>query len=885
MALKPPPPPPLEGLAAILESLPHTDTPSGGWESGFFGVSDGKESPAAQDAEPQEDFTGLGPVLEKSPEDVFKQLDGLVLRQELIARNHLAIDTHWTYFKLGYPWSTLTKDPSRDRYEQTLPYGQAPIRIQAVPNKAWDLINKTTTALLQDFPQAEALPSGSSEEAQNAAEMANRFLRESSGAEGTNDAILFHDRVERSLTSASSYIEVWTSPTGGGYIPLQIQAHPQATEVANPLVGPDGNPTTDYVLRYVTATDPQGLRQFTDDPSQAAPEWQPAIRTSAWQRENLRVFPESQVIDKAEKVIIVGYCTVSEAKLRWPTIAKMAPQDIDALCDWTPVRYLALLPPFQRARWHLTDGNKAKGGSSDERILFYYHIYCKATPDYPKGADVTVSGAGGGALIGRSLLALPIQVKSPSGTGDKTEIRCMEIPVVQMTPRGDPDERDPSGRAYIELFSGAAENNATLAQGFSQALDIILHVEKYSPVTSPVDGDQIQNSRRTGDAIPIMSSTDKVIYGETPPIPQDFFRFYDLADEAINSIASSERAASGADNSKERSGKALQIAVGQNNIGLSGMNAAVNNAYSRFCRIKIEQCMAHFSTTQQLGYVGEDGAYKQADWTGMDFALVGKIAIKTGTGTLMAPDTKVQYLGNLVASQLLGRDEAADAARPSFSERLGLPPDPQEQRVMRQIDAWLNGPPQGWLQHYQAYQQAKALADQQNAIAQAQFQQAHVQDQVDAGNAQAQGIARPQQILQPPQPVQPTDPMTGQPMAPPWTPFAPLPWDDEPQIASMRQRRLVRLGALVEFTRQPVEWQQTVVEAYTVARNAVAAVQPQPPLPKGVTIGVKAGAGDVGQAEQAALHPATQQQNNQAKVSSPPGAPQAPQTPNPQRYQ
>jgi hypothetical protein len=92
---------------------------------------------------------------------VFKTVDGL--RQELIALNHLAQDTHWTYVKLGYPWSTLTKEPNRDRYRPDLPYGSAGITIQAVPNKAWDLINKTTEALLVDFPQAECEPGDDSE--------------------------------------------------------------------------------------------------------------------------------------------------------------------------------------------------------------------------------------------------------------------------------------------------------------------------------------------------------------------------------------------------------------------------------------------------------------------------------------------------------------------------------------------------------------------------------------------------------------------------------------------------------------------------------------------------------------------------------------------------
>lgn len=849
--IKPPNPADLVGLDAQLASLPQAQTPRGGMEFGFDGSTlSGAGKPAPT---PEGEFAGMGPLLEDGDADVFKQVDGLVMRQELIALNHLAQDNHWTYVKLGYPWSTLTKEPNRDVYKQTLPYGSAGITVQAVPNKSWDLINKTTEALLVDFPQAEAEPNTDSEQAQAACEMANRFLAEDASEQGTNDDILFHDRVERALTCATTYAECWTDPTGGGYVPLQIEAHPQAVDVNNPLFGPNGEPTTDYVLRYVTEDS-----QFTNDPSQAAPQWQPKLRASKWQREHVRVFPESQSIDRAEQVIILGYCTLGEAKRRWETVGAMTSDELTALCDWTPPRYLVLLPPFQRARWRLTDGrDKDKAGSSDERIMFYYHLYAKASPVYKRGADVAVSGAKGGLVLGRKLLAAPVKIQK--GGGDVTEIRCMEIPVVQITPRGDPDEMDPTGRAFIELFAGAAENNAYLAMSFSQMLDWILHVEKYIPSTSPIEGWQVEEARASGDFLTILKAEDKPTYGQIPQLPSAFFNMYETADEAINSIASSERAATGADNSKERSGKALQIAVSQNNVSLSGMNTAVSNAYARWCRIKIERCMADYTTPQQISYVGEDGAYKQDEWTGVDFALVGKVTIKAGTGTLLNPDAKVQYLGNLKASQLLTPEEAADAARPSFSKKLGLPDDPQQQRAERQITSWLKGPPSPeWLGQAQQYNQAKAIADQQNAAAQQQYQIAEQQKQaVHAAQPQPSegmpGAVAPQQTP-PPKPAQPMDAM-GQPLPPPWTPFDVLPMDDEPLIAALRQRRLAKLMAKAEFMAQPPEWRQTVIQAYSVARNAVAASQAPPPLPHGVSIGVKAGPGDVAQAEQAATHP------------------------------
>lgn len=822
-------------------------------ESPFRGESTSPANPAQP--EQQSPFAGLGPLLENEPADVFQQVHGLVLRQELIALNHLAQDSHWTYVKLGYPWSTLTKEPTRDVYKQTLPYGSAGITVQAVPNKSWDLINKTTEALLVDFPEADAEPTDDTEEAQGAKEMANRFLAQDAGEQGTNDAVLFNDRVNRAMTSSSSYIECWTDPTGGGYVPLQIEAHPQAQDPKQPMVGPDGNPTADLILRYVKLGLDGQPEAFVEEASQASPQWQPKIRESKWQREHIRVFPESMPVEKADKVIILGFCTIGEAKKRWKSVAAMDPQALSKLTDWTPNRYLVLLPPFQRARWKLTDGrDKEKAGSSDERIMFYYHIFAKASPDYEKGADVVVSGTDGGLIIDRQLLAKEVKVQ------EKSEIRCMEIPVVQVTPRADPDEADPSGRAFIEMFAGAAENNAFLAMSFSQIIDQILHTPFTIPSTSPIEGWQVEEARASGDFLIVTRPEDKPTQLNPPLVPTQFFNMYELADEAINSIANSERAARGADNSKERSGKALQIAVQQNNVSLSGMQNAVNSAYARWCRLKIERAMADFSTAQQISYVGEDGAYKQDEWTGVDFAKIGKVSIKAGTGTMMPPDQKVQFIGNLVGANLLPQDEAQDSARPWFSKRLGLPDDPQQQRVERQITAWNHGPPPQavdamgqptaapWLNQAQVYQEAKAVADQQNQQAQADYQQRQSVKQANEANANTLQLPGTAPAEPPPEQIQPQAPA-------PWSPFMPLPMDDEPLIAQLRMRRLSKLMAKTSFSSQHPLWQQLVIDEYNRMRQAVAAAQAPPPLPHGVSIGVKAGAKDVQAAEYAATHP------------------------------
>lgn len=861
----------------------------------------GNDGNGATEEAPNE-FAGMGPILEDDDAAVFQDTDEMIRRQELLAQNRWNIDEYFKCFVDGYPWGSLVHDTTRDVYTFELPYGVSAVSIQPIPNKALDLVNKTTEQVLQDFPEADAEGIDDSEEAENAEEAANRFLAQDAGEQGTNDAVLWDDRVRLALVTASSYVEGWTDPAGGGYVPLQIEAHPAAVSPDNPLVGPDGMPTTEYVLRYVTA--PEG-GQFTDDPTQAAPQWQPKVRASKWAREHIRTFPENKPVEQAEQVIILGYCTLGEAKRRWKNVAAMAPEDLSALCDWTPPRYLFLLPPFQRARWKLNDGKtKNKMGSSDERILFYYHRYIKACPDYPKGADVVMSGIDGGLILDKRLLAVEVEVSKGQAERVK-ETRCREIPVVQLTPRADPYGQDPTGKCYVSLFVGAVEWNATLAQSYAEGLYKVLHTPFASSSMSAIQGWQVQNAMKTGDILRVLNKDDLPQQLQPPVLPPTFGEMFGISDDAIDRIASQTKAANGEiDQNKDPSGKAIQLAVNQNNIGNSSTLTAINNAYARWCRIKLELMMADCTTAQQVAYVGADGANKLMDLHAMDFALIGKVTIKAGTGTGLTQDGKVQYLGNLTANGFVSASEAKDAARPSFAKRLGLAPNPYKQYVSRCIDSWLEGPPQPapvdpaappqldamgmpvpppptWQEQYRAWM----TAQQQYEAATQQFQQAsqaHAQFLTNAAVVEAGppaptsgpesqnqksgvdyeqariGVAVAQK--QNPMAAQPPTPPVPPQVPKPWTPFNPRPNDTEPEVAAIWAQELSRTMSTVEygdFAATEPEWTDVFNRQYTLTRQAQAMAS-------------------------AAGHPAvTNSVNRTAKPSAPSGGqqPQQPQQP------
>lgn len=844
MATKPASPPPLIGQAAADASNPLAQTPRGGIESGFRGESEGRpgrngkgvpgDVPTdGQAPQPEQDFAGMGSWLEDDDPTVFTTANDLVLRQELVAINRLQQDIHYTLIKRGFPFSELTKDPNRNTYRQSIPKGMASTSIQAVPNMAWDLVNKATEAVLVDPPQPDPSPLNDSEQAHAAADMAERFLTEDGGEQGTNDIQLFTDALDAALTRSTAYIEDWHDPVGGGYVPLQILAHPEAVSPDNPLVGPDGMPTPNPVLRYVTA--PSG-GQFTDDPTQAAEQWQPKLMSTVWGREHWRIFPESQPIEKASLAIGLLYCTIAEAQGRWPKVAAMSAGELNTLLSWTPPRFLVLLPPFQRARWQLSGGSESnKSGSSDQRIIFYYCVLQKAAPDHKRGAEVIVSGADGGLILHKDVNAAEIDVPGDQGQTSK-EVRCMDIRLTQLTPRSDPDERDPTGYCYMELFCGATGVDAALVVGFLEALDLWLHPERYAPSTSPVEGFQIEESRITGQPIPILKADDVPQIGHQPALPTFFFQAIEHNDQAVRTIASLDKAVTGQEDPTKESGKALQIAVNRAMVGLARMQRPTNAAMERHRRIKIQLAMRYFSTEQTIRYVGEDGSYMAQQWKGTDFALVGNVGTQPGTGSMMAPDQKVNYLATVAQQGFLPIEEAADAARESFAKRLGLQDDPHRQYIERCVALWLEGPPKpkpqdpnavdqmgqplpppkDWATQWQEYDQAKQAYQQQAQQAQTHVaQQQAVSDHDAAMGGPAMPVPQPQ---------------LGPPPVAPWTPFAARPNDTEPAIAGMWMKRLSRVISTVKFDEQIPEWRMALVEKYEAVRQVVA--QASQPLPQ-----------------------------------------------------
>ena len=641
----------------------------------------------------------MGPLLEADDETLFRTVHNLVLRQERLARNRLALDTHWTRIRQGFMWSRLSKVQDQDIYRAEMPPDVG--NLTAVPNKAADLCSKIVETLMVDPPMPDPHAIDMGETAERAAEMARQFLELDGLDVGTSDAKVFWNALDGAMVRASSFIHLWVDKTGGGYVPLQIKAHPKAQDPNQPDAAVDPQtgvtiPAADPILRYV-ATDPTGnMTQFVDSAADAGQQWLPRIIPEVLNREHVRTFPEYLPVHDAEMVVIEYYCTLGEAKRRWPkTVATLPPDQLAELCDWTPPRYLALLPPALRARWKLSTGDDkdTPGGSNDERMMFYYLCYRRATPasigqykGYPKGAALVVSGAFGGYAIDRDVLGTTVIM--PDKTEDQ---RCMEMPLVQLTPRMDPDDRDPTGFATIALFGGANEASNVLLTSYLEALDIILHPAKFIPSTSPVQGWQIEQSRGTGNPVPVLSREDYPHYEDPRPLPPGLIDTIAWNYSQMESASGLTKPAMGANDQQEVSGIARNVAVRQAMVALSRAAQQTMNAWSRYWRIKLQLAVKYFKAPQLIHYVGEDGAYKEECLRGTDFAVIDRVTIQARSGSMMPPAEKQQYVAFAQQMRWVSPDEAADVARPTFSDALGLADSPHAQRIERQVSLWLKG--------------------------------------------------------------------------------------------------------------------------------------------------------------------------------------------------
>lgn len=715
-----------------------------------------------EQAEPQA-TDDLGPWLTKPIKQVYREIHAEVLRQERPARNRAQKAKYWGWVRDGKglfaKLQGIEKVDDRGMLKAWLPadLGDA----APVPNKADDLCNKITSQITVDVPVPDARPVSDADEHQDAAEFATTFLTADGDESGTNDGMLLQMAVDVGCTRASAFWHDYVDPTGAGWRPKTIKAHPQAVDASNPLVGPDGMPTTDYVERYVTAAG-----QFTPNAIEADRQWLPKLRTKLLLPEHVRFLPE--VFDgEPEGILLLDWSPLCELESSLPdTIGAMDEEAKAKLAAWKPPRWKELLPAS--ASLTATGGEESKNSEGQEvppdTLIFFYRVYRRSTPQYPKGCHLMVSGAEGGTELDRRPWCAVID--QPDGTQVE---ECLEIPVTQVKQLHDTVLFDPFGRAIIERFGASEKIRNMIFAGVLELADIIAHPNVYLAAGSTVQPYQL--TMRDGTPITVTSKEDYPYYEPAPEIPSALGEYLDRLDKDMNSASGLQETAQGTEDANSQSGVAKRAVIEQSLVALGVIYQNAMNAVKRHWRIKLQLARAFMPIPQQVSYVGDDGSYQQEEWSGTDFTGVKDVAIAKGTGTMMAPTAKNDELQRMQTNLWISPEDAAEVSRTGASGVLGLEDSPHRMRVKRQIKAWKNGPPEGW---------------------------APAQPQVDPMTGQPA-----------------VDPMTGQPvMSQSWTPFDPRPNDEEPNVAKIRHTELTKIVSDTSYTKQAPEWRALLDAEY-----------------------------------------------------------------------
>lgn len=627
---------------------------------------------------------------------------------------------------LGYTGVALLK--KQDTQEAYIPTGAIPN--VAGLNKANRLRRRLRATLFADAPLPDCTPAGDEPEKRDAAEFSSRVLTDVCSEGNLDFPLLAADAFDVGADYGSGFLRFYVDEQAGGWRPKQTS-----------VTQPDGSTQT----MYETVTG-----EPTDDPTspQVAKEWLPKLKAELLNGKHVRFLPyTARDLWEAEAVLVGALVPLGTVKSLFPSVAQLSEADQKALTDIKPTHGDQLLPPAQR---------KKTPTKLDEQYVFVcsrYHVQCG---QYPLGAYLIT--------LGDKMVAYR------STWYDTQHQQPLDIPLTQFMHFRDED--CPYGIGSMQNLGPGNEIRSLMFGTFLEHLDRFANRRLFVPMTSMLTPEQLQSP--TGTPIPIVPGTEPVVE-QIPDFPRIAEKMFSMASGELDDEASLPAAAQGLAPPTVESGKHQDLLIQQGLVGLSDLRQNCERALVRGWRVMLQLIRAYYTTSQRIQWVGDDGAYKEREWTGADLGDTRDVRLLRGSFTQLSPIAKANLAQQYAQLGLpgFGPMDLESFIGGSVGGYLGIQDNPHRLRVRRQVSAWRQGPPQGWM---------------------------------------------------PPQPqVASVDPTSGQPIMQPPPPspvFAPLPVDDEPTVARLRAYELGRAVAASSPQQFGPEWQQELLRAYQGARVA-----------------------------------------------------------------
>jgi len=726
--------------------------PGGSTNKQSFGGGD-----QAGDRYPERNLTKLqGPAAAK---EIFR----LWIAQNPIMRRHKA---QWKVNGLrrsGVTGVVLIKRQDTQEWQAYAPPGTG----RQVPalNKAARLCRLLRSTLFTDPPVPEATPATDADEDRDAAEFSTRVLIDVGNEGNLDNAATAEQAFDLSSIYGSGIRVYYVDPQGGGQRPYAVQAAAGATTfnpaqpqsaLLDPTTGQVAPPP--YVTKYVLAD--WILTDNANDP-RVQRVWLPKLKCDVLTAKHVRPLPAtSRDVWAAQGLLVGSWVPLDELRGRFPGKIPTDEEGLKKLTTKPAEDFLDLLPGG-RANRAVLDQPKITGDS----LVLVMRCWYVQSPAYPKGYYGVAAGQ---ELLLHAGVWYNEQAKEP-----------LDLPVDQFKQLDDEDAFP--GMGMMQVLGPANEIRAGVLGSMLEHLDRFLNRKVFYPITSALQPRAMQAA--TGTYIPITPGGEPKVE-QVPDFPQAATKMFEGISAEMDHESGLEPPSSGQNPSSVQSGLHARTIIEQVNVGLSDIRNNVVRALVRGWRIQLQQIRWQYTIPQRLGWVGDDGQYKEKEWRGADLGSTRDVMLHKGSLSMLAPSAKLAVAEQMSQMTVNNQPliEAEDLRRlviGNVGGLVGLQDDPHRMRIRRQIGQWGEGPPPGW----------KPAIDPVTG-----------------------------------QPA--VDPVTGQPrpdpvLGPMW---APVPADDDRSVAFVRAHELARLTASTRYARWPAPWRAPVDAEYLRMRHAAGLV-------------------------------------------------------------
>lgn len=387
---------------------------------------------------------------------------------------------------------------------------------------------------------------------------------------------------------------------------------------------------------------------------------------------NVRFVPHTvtQGIDDADGCVFCIPTTLGELKSKFEGVASMDQETLRKLATYRPPKFKELGTDNRYANVQLKVNEKDE--LEDDVVCYPLTLYFKSHRAYPQGAYIVTC-------------ADKVLHKEPwSRELEDGRLECLDLPVAQCK---DIDvEGDPYGEGLTEMLGPLDEINAQIWIFLLEYMFRHGNPNVYIPVTSPVQPESLR--KRDGTPIEVTSKEDMPVYEQIPQLPKTITDMALRVPEELNTESGLEQAAQGVSSSSVQSGKHAQQIIEQALVALGVMKRNLDDFTTRMWRIDLQFRRAFYTVPQRMYYEGEDGVWREKEWSRTDLMSAKDVRIARGTSTMMTAGAKQQLaLQELQLGSITLEDYQRITAQ-GKSVQFGYKDHPQRQRIRRNVSKW-----------------------------------------------------------------------------------------------------------------------------------------------------------------------------------------------------